>query len=336
MAGALLALLGAEALLRALPSPTATESGYYIDPAIVSYPAHHRWRTATGWDLRNPQRLVANNLGFPAAHDFVADPRALALVGDSYVEASMLDAVDRPDAQLERALGGRPVYAFGGPGSSLLDYAERVRYAHERLGVRDFVVLMEAGDVRQSLCGSGNVHSDCLDRDTFAPRVERRSPPSALARIARESALAQYFVGQLRLSVPEIVAATFRRSVPAPTAPAAPRPLARTTPGPLPFVTAVADAFFDRVAPHVAHGRFVIIVDGRRDAAKPLAVGLEEERRQFIEIARRRGATVIDAEPLWEAHARVSKRSLSVGPYDGHLNPVGVAIVAGAAAAALR
>ncbi|SFC66212.1 hypothetical protein SAMN05216344_12836 [Polaromonas sp. OV174] len=59
----------------------------------------------------------------------------------------MLAAPDRPGAQLERALGTRPVSAMGNPGTALVDYAERIRFAHTHFGVRDFVVLMERGDV---------------------------------------------------------------------------------------------------------------------------------------------------------------------------------------------
>jgi hypothetical protein len=188
----------AEALLRALPVSTATMTDYHFDPDLRTYPAHHEWTVSTGWDLRNPQRLRSNNFGFAAHRDFDADPRAVALVGDSYVESSMLDAALRPGKQLEGELGGsRTVFAMGSPGTALLDYAQRVRFASERFGITDFVIWLERGDARQALCGSGNVHSRCLDRQTLAPRIERMPPPSAAKRALRHVALAQYFAGQL-------------------------------------------------------------------------------------------------------------------------------------------
>lgn len=333
LAGAVLVLGTTEIVLRVLPVPTATQLGYYVDPEILNYPPGHRWQVATGWDLRNSQTLRANNLGFAAGRDFVPDPDAVALIGDSYVEASMLSESDRPGAQLERELG-RPVYAMGGPGSSLLDYAERIRFAHHRLGSRDFVVLMEAGDIRQSLCGSGNVHSPCLDRKSLAPRSDRRPEPSALARVARQSALAQYFVGQLRLNAPALLALAFRRSTPESAARphAVPDPPAVDAP---PFVDAVADAFFKRAAQHVG-GRLVIVIDGARDPKRPLSPLLAAERARFMEKARAAGASIVDAEPLYAAHYERSLRSLNVGPYDGHLNPIGVSLVAAAAAKSLR
>lgn len=198
--GATLLLLVAEVTLRVLPVSTSSQVGYYIDPVILTYPPHHSWTVANSWDLRNSQSHRSNNAGFVADHDFQWKPEAVALIGDSLVESAMLSAPDRPGAQLEKALNGRPVFAMGGPGSSLLDYAERIRYASERLGVRDFVVLMERWDLRQSLCGSGNIHGPCIDGATLVARTETMAPPSLVKRILRHSALMQYVFGQLKVT----------------------------------------------------------------------------------------------------------------------------------------
>jgi hypothetical protein len=195
---------------------------------------------------------------------------------------------------------------------------------------------MESGDVRQSLCGSGNVHSACLDPKTLERRVERRVPPSALATVARESAAAQYFVGQLKLDLSSIVAQTFRRSVPQHSRVSGPASSAGVPARekPIAFVDAVAREFFGAVSPHV-EGRLIIVIDGQRDATRPLEARLAAERRQFIQRANEAGATVIDAERLYAEHAGRSRRSLDVGPYDRHLNALGVELVMRAAASAL-
>jgi hypothetical protein len=341
--GAALGLLGfvlvAELLFRFLPVGTATMTGYHADSAILNYPPYHTWRIATGWDLRNAQTLRSNNLGFASDRNFVPDPRAVALVGDSYVEASMLPADKRPGPQLEAHLGSaRPVYALGGPGSSLLDYAERIRYAHQTLAVRDFVVLMEPGDVRQALCGSGNVHSACLDRTTLAPRTQTQATASSLKRALRHSALAQYLASQIRVDAGRLLREGFVRSVPEhtekrPAQPAAPSALA---PEAVRRIDAVSSAFFERVAPHVRGGRLVIVVDGRRAGSRQLEPELVLERARFIAHARSAGATVVDAEPSFAEHARRSNLSLSVGPNDGHLNALGVSIAMAEAAKALE
>lgn len=327
--GMIACLAALELLFRVLPVSTTTLTGYHFDPEILSYPANHEWRVATGWDLRNPQTLRSNNAGFVSERDFVRNPSAIALIGDSYIESSMLGAGDRPAAQLERALDGkRPVYAMGSPGSSLLDYAERIRFAQEQFGTRDFIVLMERGDVRQSLCGSGNIHSRCIDPQTLTPRTEKLAPPSLAKRALRHSALAQYLFSQLKVEPTRFLAQLFS----APSAPAGkPASDARA----LQQVDAIAAAFFQRAGPHVA-GRLIIVIDGDRRGLPAGGIAHDPARERFMVLARTAGALVIDAEPIYRRHFSRSKLSLDVGPYDGHLNRLGVGLLAQTMAAALQ
>ncbi|MFI5445924.1 hypothetical protein [Polaromonas sp. UC242_47] len=336
MAGVVGFLLLLEIFFRLLPVSTSTETGYYIDPLILSYPPHHRWTTSTGWDLRNAQRLESNNLGYVAGHDFAWDDKAVALIGDSFVEASMLAAPDRPGAQLGRALDTRPVFAMGNPGTALLDYAERIRFAHTHFGVRDFVVLMERGDVKQSLCGSGNINGPCLDGASFAPRLEKQPQPGSLKQIGRHSALAQYLFSQLKFSPQRLWSqVTGPRQAIAAVSPAPVEGGLTAPPAPAPFVDAVTATFFQRIKPY-ATGRLVIVIDSNRSA---LSQGLsmpDPSRTRFMTLARAAGAVVVDTEPLFKAHFAHSNLSLDVGPYDGHFNPLGVKLVTAAAANALR
>lgn len=331
-------LLLLELAFRLLPVSSSTETGYYFDPKILTYPAHHEWRVATGWDLRNAQSLRSNNYGFVADHDFVRDERAIVLVGDSYVEASMLRAPDRLGAQLERALGGRrPVYAMGSPGTALLDYAERIRFAHQRFGVRDFVVLMERGDVRQSLCGSGNVHSECLDPKTLAARTAKLPPPSRLKQVLRRSSLAQYVFSQLKVEPSRLWRQAFAGAAP-PTASAPDRVRGASDPtadASLQVVDVATRVFLERIAPHVS-GRLVIVLDSRRGRAGAATVAQQRERLRFIERVQAAGVSIVDTEPLYRDHFAASSLSLDVGPYDGHLNALGLQVIARAAAKALE
>jgi len=332
-------LLAAEAAFRVLPVGTATLTGYYIDPAILTYPPHHTWRAASGWDLRNAQTLKSNNLGFASERDYVPNPTAVGLIGDSFVESSMLPAEARPGPQLEEQLGGaRAVYALGGPGSSLLDYAERIRYAHQVLQVRDFVVLMEAGDVRQALCGSGNVHSACLDRKTLSSRTETQPKPTLLKRWLRHSALAQYLAGQLRVDATRLVRKAFVRSVPEHPGVRAATVVnqAALSSADEQAIDAVTRAFFERTSPYLRDGRLIVVVDGLRPGTPPVEQKLALERTRFISAARAAGAVVVDVEPRYAEHAKRSRLSLAVGPHDGHLNRLGVSIAMAAAAEPLK
>lgn len=330
MAGLLVAL---ELLCRVLPVSTATMAGYYVDADILTYAPDHSWRFSTGWDLRNPQALHANAQGFISDQSFVRDERALALIGDSYVEAASLDPEDRPAPRLEAALGHhRPVYALGAAGTALLDYAERIRYAHEQFGVRDFVLVVERSDPIQSLCGSGNVASPCLDRQTLAPRNERVPPPGLAKRVFRHSALAQYLVGQLKLDPAAIARQTFTRSTPHGNP--GPVPSARPDEDALHAIDAVTDEFFRRIKPHVA-GRLVLVVDADRRALMKGQIPDDPRRERFMARARTAGATVIDTQPLYQAHFAHSQLSLELSPQDGHFNPLTVRLLAVAVAAEL-
>ena len=334
------ALLMLELLFRLLPVSTSTETAYYTDPLILNYPPYHRWTAATGWDLRNAQTLHANNLGYVANRDFAPDARAVALIGDSYVEASMLAAPQRPGAQLEQALGTRPVYAMGSPGTALLDYAERIRFAHKQFGVRDFVILMERGDVRQSLCGSGNVHGPCLQPKTLAPRIETLASAGAAKRLLRQSGLAQYLFSQLKFSPQKLWRQAFAVAHPPVTAAPGAGSVVSTAPqradvGVMAEVDTITQTFFARVKPHVS-GRLIIVVDTDRRALYARQLNADPERQRFMHLARVAGAIVIDTETLIRAHLAQSRLKLDVGPHDGHLNALGVGLITRAAADALN
>lgn len=249
----------------------------------------------------------------------------------------MLPAQGRPGAQLARWLATRPVYAMGAPGTSLLDYAERIRYAHEKLGVRDFVLLMERADVKQALCGSGNVNGPCLDRQTLAPRIETLPAPNTTKKLLRHSALAQYLVSQLRVS-PAGLAALLKPTwltvvQPAPEA-QMPAPATAASDDELRVVDTVTELFFDRIKSHV-QGKLVIVLDSDRQALYSGQPKLDKGRTRFMQLAREAGAVVVDTQPIFAAHVARSPLKLEVGPFDGHMNSLAIGLAMRAAERAL-
>lgn len=322
--GMLLVLLAVEGVMRLLPVSTATLSGYHFHPDIVTYPAHHQFTMATGWDLQRVQRHRSNNFGFLSRHEFEPDPNAVALIGDSFVEANMLPASERLDTLLETRLGTRRVYALGGPGSSLLDYAERVRFAAHRFAIKDFVLVIEQGDIKQTLCGSGNVHGPCLDPDDLRPRIERLPEADAGKRLLRHSAFAQYLVSQLQVNPGRLLKGidprqwlvTSTRSKRDSAAPA---------------TTVERDARI--VAAFLAHlprsngERYVLVFDSplrqRSDNASHSASSL-----MFIAQAHRVGLRVLDTAPIFRAQLDKSNLALHVNPRDTHWNGLANGVVA--------
>lgn len=331
--------LGLELVMRLLPVSTATLVADHLQAGIPTVPPHHRWTMATGWDLRNAQTLQANAQGFAAEHDFQPNPQAVALVGDSFVEASMLRAEDRLGPQLERHLQGRPVYAMGSPGSSLLDYGHRLQWAQRSFQIRDAVVFMERADVSQSRCGSGNTVSLCWNPKRDAVEPVTTAAPGPVKRLLRHSALAQYLASQLRVDARRLWANALAQAEPAqghdvgkrsstPAPAQAPTPLSAEQRA---EIARIAGLFFEQVKD--LPGRLVLVIDADREALRRSQAGSNPARDHFIALARARGITVVDLAPTFEAHLRQSPLALEVGPYDAHLNALALSLVATAAAA---
>lgn len=314
--GALLALLAVETSLRFLPVSTSSKTGYYIHPLILTYPPYQKFVVSTGWNLRNAQRHRANNYGFLTERDFAPNPQAIALIGDSFVEASMLAEPDRLGGQLAFLLAPQPVFILGAPGTSLLDYAERARFARERFGVRSFIFVIERGDVRQTLCGSGNIHGPCLDSKTLESRTETQPAAGWAKRILRESALAQYLFSQLKIDL----AALLKQWRPATSPPTSgPRQPSGPEDVPLEKVDRIVEAFFTRL-PHGDGERWLLVFDSDRDHLLEMPIPETPMRNRFMELARQAGAEVVDTAPIFRDYLRATGLSLHVAPFDKHWN----------------
>jgi hypothetical protein len=325
--GVVAVLVFLEVLFRILPVSTATRSGYYIHPLIITYPAHHCFTIATGWDLRNSQNNCTNNYGFLADRDFVHDPQAIALIGDSFVEANMLPAQLRLGAQLQAKLPNQAVYAMGGPGSSLLDYAERATFAAENFGIRTFVFILERGDVKQAVCGSGNIHGPCLDARTLLPRAEVQAPASALKRVVRESALAQYLFSQIRFDISKVISNPLRPVVAKNSS--SPKNLS------LHESLQITNYFLEQLQ-RIRGARFIFLIDADRPHLFDTTPDLNQELKALNSAAATVNATVIDPTQAFRKFVADTGTALEVGPHDHHWNASALAILANLIAQKLR
>jgi hypothetical protein len=325
-------MLCAELLFKILPVSTSTEVGYHLDELILTYPSYHRFVSATGWNLENVQRHRSNNFGYLTSVDFAPNPTAVALIGDSFVEASMLPEQQRLASQLSSALDHRPVYALGGPGSSLLDYAERIRFAHQNFGIREFVVVLEQGDIKQSLCGSGNNHGPCLAPGTLVPTTTPREFPTT-KRILRHSAFAQYLFSQLKLTPGRLIPTLVESSKPAlPIDNAPPSPAASPGQVSAQISSAVHRAFFERIEPYPIK-RLVFVLDCDRQALNRGGAPVSATRERFISEAQTRGGQIVDLTEPFKNHLTTTGLKLEVSPHDGHWNAAAIRLVAQATAA---
>lgn len=315
--GALIALTAIELGLRALPTPTATRLGQYVDPFVTTYPPAFEFRSATGWSLLNSVNHTTNEHGFVAGQRFIPTAAALGLIGDSLVEQSMLPLEERLASAIEVLRDNKPVYAMGIPGSSLFDYLERLRYAHSTLGIRDFWIVVERADVKQSLCGSAAYTDACLDRSGHVVRVRRRER-STLHEIAARSATVQYFVGVLRLSPARWREILFGR-----TPPEQPDISRRgfTKPG---MVTTdermVIRSFVGELvvlAPRVQIG---LIIDPRVGSLRRSVEFADASLAELYATATAAGLAVAHPFAALRKEVLASRLDMRVGPYDAHWN----------------
>jgi len=322
--GSLAALVVLEMIMRILPVSTSTATGYYVDPLILSYPKYHEFTAATGWTLANAHVHRANNYGFVAGVDFARDPRSIGLVGDSYIEASMLPAEERLGTQLQQLTTPRRVFELGAPGTSALDYVERVRFAAETFGTLDFVLFMEKGDLKQMLCGSGNNAAPCLDAETLQERVVRQEPPSALKLILRKSALGQYLFSQLKLNPSAWLAGLLTTVTGAPARPSKSFDLAG--PEGRQQRARMAQLFVGKLTSLPVRS-IVLVLGPEWDAVW---------RQALLDATHGTSLKVLDATPPLQQFSVATHRSIYVSPQDKHLNGRALHVVAELVAPALE
>ncbi len=314
-------LLTLEVAFRALPVSTATRTGYYVHPQIITYPPHSCFTAATGWDLKNPQRNCANNDGFVAGREFLRNEKAIALIGDSFVEASMLPPEKRLAKQLEEKLTDMPVYALGGPGSNLLDYAERARFAAERYGIRTFVFVLERGDIKQALCGSGNIHGPCIDAETLAMSVELQTEAGVLKRFARESALAQYIFSQIRVNTGKLRSQLFQKTTSTTHRQGMQEPLKSK------IAQRIVSAFHEKLMP-IGPARYLFLIDADRANLESGARATDVVELQALTTAiQALGGILVDPTDAFRSHVASTGRKLEVGPYDRHWNAEAISLL---------
>ncbi|MCB1961106.1 MAG: hypothetical protein KDE68_11400 [Rhodocyclaceae bacterium] len=330
--GCLSVLVAAELVFQMLPVSTATASGYHIDPRILTYPRHHRFTIATGWDLKNAQHHTSNNYGFVDNRDFVRDPTALAVIGDSFVEANMLPEGQRIGPALERLLDDTPVYSMGGPGSSLFDYLARAQFAQAHFALRRFVFVIERGDVRQVLCGSGNHHGACFDAQSGQMQLSPDTPPGLLKQLARQSALAQYLFSQLKIN-PADALRTVRLyfAPPHETRPANEQAADPVSPD---LAATIVERFVHGIDALAAQS--VILIDGARHNRSQTAIWNNAHMDLLQTMAADKGIPVIDLSQPFERWEAATGLKIEIGPYDAHWNLEGHRIAAEAAAERLQ
>src|SRR5262245_23435639 len=74
--------------------------------------ANHRYTWSMGWDLRHVVEGRTNAMGFISPYDYGTEKPAVALLGDSFVEAQMLAYDESLAGRLDARLGSMRAFNF--------------------------------------------------------------------------------------------------------------------------------------------------------------------------------------------------------------------------------
>jgi hypothetical protein len=319
--GILLFALAMEGVLQFLPvysriQGMSTDDLFPIDRAQPNQPYVYSF----GWDFLNVTTGQTNNVGMFNSADYVKGVPAVAVVGDSYIEARMLPYSDTLQGHLEKTLAhqGLSVFAASSGGAGLADYAGFAAMLRREISPRILVVLVSEGDILEALgypdpgymgmrCDAGKVSMFSLPYHR-APRTPLRKilGSSALLRYAEFNLKAKIWVQGL-LTTHEASSATSELLSEA------------CMSNYLRQLTALAGL-------DSAHILFIVDglrgkYDARRDAQRLKQAKLAREK--FMVLARGLGFPVIDMQPIFDKAKEMDRLRVDFNPRDNHWNGLG-------------
>jgi len=157
------------------------------------------------WDFGLVNRLKSNNYGFISSIDY--DPSAMtpltAVIGDSFIEAAMVDQSRTSVALLNKTFQGtRRFYAFAASGAQLSSYIAYANYVKKEFHPDHYVFLLVGNDFDESLFAYSSLAGyHYFIEDTAGGLTLKRVDykVSFLQRVLRKSALFMYLNANLQV-----------------------------------------------------------------------------------------------------------------------------------------
>jgi hypothetical protein len=332
----LLPFLLAEGVFRLLPvaDPPAILPVNERAP-VARFEPNVDYRFSRDWNFSVVTRKHTNNYGFAHAADFRAGAPGplLALIGDSFVEANVVDAGRSVAEVLDAGLAGRGrVYGLGMSGAPLSQYLAYAQFARDTFRPAAMAFVIIGNDFDESLLKykrDGKFHY--FDEHGVLRRVDYEQ--SGAKRLLRRSAALRYVVHNLEALHRFGELAQRLRGV---------EPSLQQLQGEA-LALRVADArravdlFLDQLPARSGLGAdaIVFVVDGVRPQIYTAAGRARAEesfhgilRRYFAAQASARGYGVIDMQPVFiRRHERDGAR-FEAAPTDSHWNALGHQAVA--------
>jgi hypothetical protein len=323
IAGALLLL---EGVLRLLPVLDGT---FAADPR-PEWPVHtmipnSHFTYSTSWNLQNIHRGRINNYGYVAPFDYARkDTSGIAVIGDSYVEATMNNYADTLHGALNDYLKTpRTVLNFGMAGAEMPDYLGIAPLVRRDFSPQWVVFVITVGDFTRGFsAGPGYFkwQPDLSPPVKLVPEIHR----SATSKWTRTLALVRYLRGNLSLQPEALIRLRRGADIAESAGPCHHDVLSKAD------EALLADFARDLpVALGLPPGRVILVFDSDRKAiyagktrdearkceARP---ALANDRLQ--EIAAQAGFRVIDSYPVFKRYFDENQGPLDRSPLDAHWN----------------
>ena len=338
LAGALVLLVAAELVLRGLPIARGVHPRDPVSAAASTRMMPNRAYTwSIGWDLRNVVHGRTNSMGFISPREYTAERPAIALFGDSFAEAQMLDYRDSLAGRIEGYFhGGVDVYNFGLSGASLPHYLGMARELGSALRFQAAIVIVTPADYTEGFETQPGYYRWTREPGGELVTLVPAASADRTRQMLRELALVRYIRANLKFTPSRLLEVSRQATacVPAELKPADRERVAR-------YVDALPRALGvepDRIVlmSHTHISGIYERVDRKHAARSADCPQLDElALAELRRLAAQRGMKLLDATAVLESHYRVYRRPLGFEPVDSHWNAMSTEVIARELAALL-
>lgn len=203
-------LVAAELGLRLLPVSEGTVNRpVNREHPVLSFVPDEDGLYSRDWNFSWVNHFRVNKQGFVNKYDYDADPATpvMAVIGDSYVEATMLPYEETLYGRLENDArshyGGQfRVYSFGASGAQLPQYLVYARHAKQNYNVQSMIFVIISNDFDESLPRYATHNAFHVFHPDGAGGYEVVLPGEyvPVTGFLRESALTRYLQFHLKVS----------------------------------------------------------------------------------------------------------------------------------------
>ncbi len=319
-----------EILSLPFPVPSGLRGDYPSKYAFHNFVARSNFTYSTGWKFEVVARGRTNNLGFPSQRDYSHEPNGILLLGDSYVEALMLDPAKSIPSIIEDQLPGFRVFPLGVSGASAATYLSMAEFGQRTVAPKFAVVAIVAGDIEESITSRIGQPFFMFNADGVHLETPPIRKPSWLETVLAKPRLAQYVRRNLHFSAAMLRPQRFSTSSSPTTVQTSERDLA------IDFFLAELPA---RVGLPV--NRIALVVDSDRkgmNAAVPEEIpnsdpgSMVNTLKHVSRRAAKQGFTVIETEQMFKNYMRESGQRVDFMPVDYHWNEAAHRLVGNAIA----